>query len=56
MDFLSLYSILNGIEVDEETELPKTFDIPNLSTGNENTIYNKSKVICSRKEFIYVNS
>lgn len=38
-DFISLYSILNGIAVDEETELPETFDIPNLSTGNENTIY-----------------
>lgn len=39
MDFINLYSILNGIDVDEETELPETFDIPNLSTGNENTIY-----------------
>ena len=38
-DYINLYSILNNITVDEETETPETFTIPNLSTGNEGTTY-----------------
>lgn len=38
-DFLGLYSVLNNIDVTEETEVPETFNVPNLSTGNENTKY-----------------
>lgn len=38
-DYVNLYSILNNITVNEETEIPKTFTIPNISTGNEETIY-----------------
>lgn len=38
-DYISLYGILNDIDVADDTELPKTFTIPNLSTGNENTKY-----------------
>lgn len=39
-DYLSLYEKLNNVEVDEDTEdLPETFNIPNLTTGQENTKY-----------------
>ena len=38
-DYINLYGKLNNIVVDEETELPETFNIPNLSTGQENTKY-----------------
>lgn len=38
-DYVSLYGKLNNIVVDEETELPETFNIPNLSTGQANTKY-----------------
>lgn len=38
-DYINLYGKLNNIVVDEETELPDTFNIPNLSTGQENTKY-----------------
>lgn len=39
-DYLSLYGKLNNVIVDEETEdLPETFNVPNLSTGQENTKY-----------------
>lgn len=38
-DYLSLYSKLNNIVVSEDTELPETFNVPNLSTGQENTKY-----------------
>lgn len=38
-DYISLYGKLNNIVVDEETELPETFNLPNLSTGQANTKY-----------------
>lgn len=38
-DYISLYGKLNNIVVDEDTELPETFNIPNLSTGQANTKY-----------------
>ena len=38
-DYISLYGKLNNIVVDEETELPETFNIPNLSAGQSNTKY-----------------
>ena len=39
-DYLSLYETLNNVSVDEETEdLPETFNVPNLTTGNDNTKY-----------------
>lgn len=39
-DYLSLYEKLNNVSVDEDTEdLPETFNIPNLSTGQEGTKY-----------------
>lgn len=38
-DYISLYEKLNNIVVDEETGLPDTFNVPNLSTGQENTKY-----------------
>ena len=38
-DYINLYGKLNNIVVDGETELPETFNIPNLSTGQENTKY-----------------
>ena len=38
-DYVSLYGKLNNIVVDEETELPETFNIPNLSTGQTGTKY-----------------
>ena len=40
IDYLSLYEKLNNVSVDENTEdLPETFNIPNLTTGQENTKY-----------------
>lgn len=40
VDYLNLYQTLNNISVDEETEdLPETFTIPNLTTGQEGTKY-----------------
>lgn len=38
-DYINLYGKLNNIVVDEETELPEIFNVPNLSTGQENTKY-----------------
>lgn len=38
-DYISLYGKLNNIIVNEDTELPENFNIPNLSTGQENTKY-----------------
>ena len=39
-DYLSLYETLNNVSVDEETQdLPETFNVPNLTTGNDNTKY-----------------
>ena len=38
-DYISLYGKLNNIVVDEDTELPETFNVPNLSTGQANTKY-----------------
>ena len=38
-DYISLYGKLNNIVVDEDTELPETFNVPNLSTGQTNTKY-----------------
>lgn len=38
-DYIGLYGKLNNIVVDEETELPETFNVPNLSTGQSNTKY-----------------
>lgn len=39
-EYLSLYETLNNISVDEDTEdLPETFNVPNLTTGQEGTKY-----------------
>ena len=38
-EYISLYTKLNNIDITEETELPETFTVPNLSTGQENTKY-----------------
>lgn len=39
-DYLSLYGKLNDVEVIEDTEdLPETFNVPNLSTGQTGTKY-----------------
>lgn len=39
-DYLSLYGKLNNVEVTEDTEdLPETFNVPNLSTGQSGTKY-----------------
>ena len=39
-DYLSLYEALNNVEVDEDTEdLPATFNVPNLTTGQAGTKY-----------------
>lgn len=39
-DYLSLYSKLNDVEITEDTEdLPETFNVPNLSTGQTGTKY-----------------
>lgn len=39
-DYLSLYSKLNNVEITEDTEdLPETFNVPNLSTGQTGTKY-----------------
>ena len=39
-DYLSLYGKLNDVEVTEDTEdLPETFNVPNLSTGQTGTKY-----------------
>lgn len=35
VDYMALYENLNG----EQEEIPETFNIPNLSTGNDNTKY-----------------
>lgn len=39
IDYINLYSILNDITVDEDTAITETFTVPNLSTGNEETLY-----------------
>lgn len=39
-EYLNLYETLNNVIVDEETkDLPETFNVPNLTTGNDNTKY-----------------
>lgn len=38
-NYINLYSVLKNITVDGETEIPETFNIPNLTTGNEETLY-----------------
>ena len=38
-NYICLYSKLNNIIVNEDTELPENFNVPNLSTGQENTKY-----------------
>lgn len=38
-DYLSLYIILNNINLETVEEIPETFTIPNLSTGISNTKY-----------------
>lgn len=39
-DYISLYEKLNDVEVTEDTEdLPETFNVPNLSTGQTGTKY-----------------
>lgn len=37
--YINLYSKLNNIEITEETNIPETFTVPNLTTGQENTKY-----------------
>lgn len=41
IDYLNLYVALNNVEVNEDNveELPETFNVPSLSTGNSNTKY-----------------
>lgn len=39
INYIALYSKLNNILVNEDTSLPETFNIPNLSTGQANTKY-----------------
>lgn len=39
INYIALYSKLNNIVVNEDTSLPETFNIPNLSTGQANTKY-----------------
>lgn len=39
VDYLALYSILNDVDVETIENMPQTFLLPNLSTGNENTKY-----------------
>ncbi len=38
-NYISLYAILNDIDIETAENIPETFTIPNLSTGNENTKY-----------------
>ena len=39
-DYLSLYETLNNLSVDEDTDdLPETFNVPNLTTGQDDTKY-----------------
>lgn len=39
-DYIALYETLNDVSVDEETEdLPETFTVPNLTTGQSGTKY-----------------
>lgn len=40
-DYLSLYETLNNVEVNEDNieDLPETFSVPNISSGNSNTKY-----------------
>lgn len=38
-DYSTLYSVLNNIDLTTSTNLPETFTIPNLSTGNATTKY-----------------
>ena len=38
-DYISLYSVLNDVDIETLENIPETFTIPNLSTGNENTKY-----------------
>lgn len=39
IDYLNLYSILKGIDITEKINIEETFELLNLSTGNENTKY-----------------
>lgn len=38
-DYINLYAILNNVDVETAENIPDTFTVPNLSTGNENTKY-----------------
>ena len=38
-DYSSLYAILNNIDLETTDEIPETFVVPNLSTGDEGTKY-----------------
>ena len=40
-DYLNLYETLNNVEVNEDNleDLPETFNVPNLTTGQANTKY-----------------
>lgn len=38
-DYIGLYELLNDIDIENMENLPETFTIPNLSTGNEITKY-----------------
>lgn len=39
-DYISLYETLNNVSIDEiKDDLPETFNVPNLTTGNDNTKY-----------------
>ena len=42
-DYISLYGKLNNIVVDEETELPETFNVPNLSAVSGTKYINRAK-------------
>lgn len=39
INYLSLYSILSDVDVETTENMPETFSLPNLSTGNENSKY-----------------
>ena len=39
INYMTLYSVLNNIDVDTVDNIPETFAIPNLSTGNSTTKY-----------------
>lgn len=39
IDYLSLYETLNNVSVDDDTNIPETFNVPNLATGQSATKY-----------------